>query len=1554
MDFNARVLVGSIALNTIDDLSFYDNSRSAKGFTAEERFLQQAIRSITYRVDSAESVASGLSLVTDVNTQYQGSPEEFLFLRLSDQGLTGANGLAEVAIDSKGSEGLKIYITIAAVNDAPTLVTPTDFTAYEDVPLHLKGLDGNDVDSDEVIMSPLASADWMGMKHNSFYVNRLRVTAQLKGFGNDKGRGLIFLNSDARDLFIVGNGSQVFISVRSGFIENYACLAKETIFNPGKFRCGEGSVESAVGIPCRGSWDFYTCSVIARGQVQKGSTNTSIVLAVNISLLDPLLVSRFESFPARMRMNFGTLSAVRNWAPSYRIEITDGPARGMKAFLDGWNGTEFSATLWSERSDRITNPPVGSGWVIHMEPQIGRCEYEGTSLQKICAQETTPALAPFWLGKCADGEEDQCDCIVADSCSTEGQYRLHLNFTKPAHKQYVTELVEALDNLNKTCGGLPLRNEPFTSALSKRCRNAADCSKENFPRCVPGQTCKCCGNITATCSSDHDCSFYGNPFERAQFCGCTAGYEGLDGIGVFNYTDTVCCADLNKYCTSDSECQSVLAGSKCGCAKYYPMCGPYTKSGLVLELNDKDPTMRVGYGRPCTYRFDRELVCESNIYAYEGTRDARIFDQLLFNQKSFENQEMAGKGSTRIEFYGEKLFTILALRGMRYLTYNPFFPFYNRLYRLPEEERDPTTFKIDANDYDVLHVTADDMGNSGGGFRDRKIVTKSAPIVVLAVNNKPKLSGPPSVTVVEDTPYHILNVIDADPPIYGINVTDPDQTNFGFNEPRMVFGESLGFMVNLTVRHGCLFVNESFIRNGPEYANRAPRRAVLGGPNCPLDKSFDIGGCTIRLKDYGQVKAGLHAVKCSDPQCKRTEMAPCYSDTTPVKDKHCYGGRACTKMLALEGRFPDINRLLANVTYLSDPDFNTGYGFDEELVVEVSDNGIIGDPPIVTYTDKIVIPITVLPVNDAPVIGRLQTAECIDLKDDGTVNLVEVRDDERFFDIDPSLDKIDVNEDTEFTIMPDRLWIADVDAEESEIRSSNVNPRCAGQCGSVVGDPTVGCCIADFCPELCQKMKLVSEGGLPSEVLVEFKVREGKISFFPPPTRSFIRGITFMTNLSLADIKNPKYAIEPCENQIACAKNQSKIWVRARLPKLHLAMRQGFLRYVGKENWAGNDMLEAWVSDDGYTEPTFKKALTDSTKLPINVVAINDDPTIVFPGGEGCRCSPGTGKCFCATVPPLQYTKGVFCKNDWMKYGFTDPWPSGRALECLQPNISKIPNEQPTYATFPELSNKIVFNDVDMNETPFGNITVTIKIGRPNAGLFTIRESLSTVGMYQWVDMDEMLNLQVRGKMRDINALMESLFFDALEDYSGPAPFQIVAVDNNNFGICTPKYGQVPYKCNRAHCNNIFSGGSLENNFVCGKPVGSDNSVINFLPGGSFSCSDIRRRPNQCRAGCRADFKDRTGEQLLLCSDVPSTCEKITVREKGDWSGPWSCLGCGYYNLASRQVEHVDENNPSIPGLTRATVDVLVGGAAACKFDTCNQCNAAPRSAARPHGDGCG
>lgn len=66
------------------------------------------------------------------------------------QGLTGADGVAQESRDSSGAKGLRIDVTIAAVNDSPTVEAPPDFSAAEDVPLDLDGLDMDDVDADEV------------------------------------------------------------------------------------------------------------------------------------------------------------------------------------------------------------------------------------------------------------------------------------------------------------------------------------------------------------------------------------------------------------------------------------------------------------------------------------------------------------------------------------------------------------------------------------------------------------------------------------------------------------------------------------------------------------------------------------------------------------------------------------------------------------------------------------------------------------------------------------------------------------------------------------------------------------------------------------------------------------------------------------------------------------------------------------------------------------------------------------------------------------------------------------------------------------------------------------------------------------------------------------------------------------------------------------------------------------------------------------------------------------------------------------------------------------
>jgi hypothetical protein len=54
-----------------------------------------------------------------------------------------------------------------------------------------------------------------------------------------------------------------------------------------------------------------------------------------------------------------------------------------------------------------------------------------------------------------------------------------------------------------------------------------------------------------------------------------------------------------------------------------------------------------------------------------------------------------------------------------------------------------------------------------------------------------------------------------------------------------------------------------------------------------------------------------------------------------------------------------------------------------------------------------------------------------------------------------------------------------------------------------------------------------------------------------------------------------------------------------------------------------------------------------------------------------------------------------------------------------------------------------------------------------------------------------------------------------------------------------PENGEL-YKCDRAFCENTLSGATLNNLFICGKPVVSPTSLHKFLPGSSLACSDVR------------------------------------------------------------------------------------------------------------------
>ncbi|MGB1595548.1 MAG: hypothetical protein ACPIOQ_22505, partial [Promethearchaeia archaeon] len=73
-------------------------------------------------------------------------------------------------------------------------------------------------------------------------------------------------------------------------------------------------------------------------------------------------------------------------------------------------------------------------------------------------------------------------------------------------------------------------------------------------------------------------------------------------------------------------------------------------------------------------------------------------------------------------------------------------------YRIPVEQRDAATFKIESDDLDQLDIFVSDNGNSGGEARDIKTATNVINIRVAAVNDPPEIDAPSFVQAVEDVP----------------------------------------------------------------------------------------------------------------------------------------------------------------------------------------------------------------------------------------------------------------------------------------------------------------------------------------------------------------------------------------------------------------------------------------------------------------------------------------------------------------------------------------------------------------------------------------------------------------------------------------------------------------------------------------------------------------------------------------------------------------------------------------------------------------------------------
>jgi hypothetical protein len=553
------------------------------------------------------------------------------------------------------------------------------------------------------------------------------------------------------------------------------------------------------------------------------------------------------------------------------------------------------------------------------------------------------------------------------------------------------------------------------------------------------------------------------------------------------------------------------------------------------------------------------------------------------------------------------------------------------------------------------------------------------------------------------------------------------------------------------------------------------------------------------------------------------------------------------RFIALEGRLRFVSQAIANITYLPDPYFNTrNPGITDEIFIEVDDQGGIGDAlkdskgqviPPTPLKDSKTIKVNVEAVNDAPKIGRRVVPACqekyadrkmhcpLGVNDPLATNLQRIEswtqvqnwpDDNIITEtlvvpLNASLDYIDVDEDSIFAITPDVLWVIDRDSAEAdtifrERCVSEPHTRIALKCES---DPA--------CKIICEDpfgMKLVNsyrcDGGTndqkkcvagaatvcgehacklgmghvlrtqsnPGELIVELTVSRGKLSFYPPPPQfptTLAPAYTVLTNMTPGcrpSAPSCKYLFESCIGapgikEFDCLFNVSHLWIRTTLKELQFALVNKYITYVSDLNFFGTDTLEIFVSDQGYTSDQYDVSKSASQSIRINIVPINNPPVIKPPQRINAE-----GKSVGSVLP---HQRGVFCRTSYMDYAGT------RGTLCRSPGTSKVP---------PFGQDPIMFSDVDLDSitracpATCGNVTLMMTFERPNSGAFRFFPTVSTLQVEEFIGLSQSRTLVISGRIRDLNSMMNNIYFDTDDVYTGYAPVTIIANDNYNYGQC--------------------------------------------------------------------------------------------------------------------------------------------------------------------------
>mmetsp|Transcript_1394 Transcript_1394/g.3053 ORF Transcript_1394/g.3053 Transcript_1394/m.3053 type:complete len:3134 (-) Transcript_1394:67-9468(-) len=1082
---------------------------------------------------------------------------------------------------------------------------------------------------------------------------------------------------------------------------------------------------------------------------------------------------------------------------------------------------------------------------------------------------------------CLLGTESTCTCNLKDDCSTLSRVLLFLNRTSSTFTQYYSDFTYSVESMSdRTCGGVPWYSAPNAFTVGKVCQINQDCATTDMLPCNATGSCLCCADLNRTCTSHSDC----NAAVFGSLCGCT--WNGPASLRAANPGTCGPWLDSTNFLAADTDGNKKLTPTEL--AVFISSC---TASTCLYRATTKPADCLTCVGLPCTYTGAGATSCLPPITVENGTTDATVIDPLTT------------VGSQRIQVYGAIADVNKAIASMQYLSNLN----YNRLYRSPAcypPPREKTklcaatvpNFDPTFDDIDTVTVEANDLGNSGGIERTIQIDVGSRNVLVQAVNDRPRISSPAEVQLIEDWVFSFLNpdllgtaglslpapdwyqnflvsecVYDKtksgttfDPSLgsscgcfrvcttptvqlsqvacsctdtdcdlkcgdkqvatvasilrsnliqpsytYGrigdpIILSDPDYRDFGFLEIQME--------LNISCNHGRLLLNEAFLSQRDVLGVRIK---VQNYPGLGVQSSTSPGlyytpvGSACNPCDLGwRWQNGL--VVCCD-------VEPC---------RHCAMWGVGNRFISITGNLDDLNLALSNLTYINDLNFNTRYGQQEAILLQLNDNGAIGDslassPKLGTLAEIVV---NIESVNDGPEILRQVPglSESITLGDGETV--VDLYRWENAA-LNASINYIDVDEDIVFVFNQSHLWIDDVDSQEAETISAKVkltnkpitftcfpgqdtldllllgtsqcvqnaqktgyvcqggfksgcsctdvtDTSCSGGCSCTLGS----CCIPTcprpgVCPDAQGKI-----AKNPGELLVEFSVSNGMLSLYPPAGRSLL-SLTFYSNLTATPVSEGG-AATPCL-QLSCMQNQSSIVVVGVLAEIQKIFSQRFLSYLGFPNYYGPDVLSVWVSDQGFTDQSFNDSLTASFLLPINVNPVNDPPTIQTPNEV------------------LNYDMNQVCYVDFMLQ-YRDP----QGLVCPQVSGSLIPDR----AGAPP----ILFFDVDVRDVPQGNVTLTITIEAKQPGRIFFNQTLPRVSYLQFRNELDYTVLILKGKIDDINQQMLSMRFDAQTGFAGYAPLNVFISDNGNYGgeHCVEDTGvcrDFTFTCPTTSCPSTFT-----------------------------------------------------------------------------------------------------------------------------------------------------